>query len=129
MRKVSRWGSKRVRVRLLIVASPLRVRVMGHGPGRLPPMRGLLLIPRYTRSASSVKRPSRGASSTLYCWPMARRKNPNAVALGRLGGKKGGRKGGKARCAGLSAEERSELMRRAVLARWRRGKKGEKASG
>lgn len=53
---------------------------------------------------------------------MAKRKNPHAVALGRKGGKKGGRKGGKARWKGLSAEEKSELMRQAVQARWDKAK-------
>ncbi len=47
-----------------------------------------------------------------------RKKNPHAVALGR----KGGKKGGKARWANLTKEQRSELMRRAVLARWHRRK-------
>ena len=42
------------------------------------------------------------------------KKNPAAVALGRLGGLKGG----KARMAKLSAKERSELGRKAILARW-----------
>jgi hypothetical protein len=41
-------------------------------------------------------------------------KNPNAVALGRLGGLKGG----KARIAQLNPEERRELARKAVQARW-----------
>lgn len=41
-------------------------------------------------------------------------KNPAAVLLGRLGG----HKGGKARAAKLSAEERSEIARRAAVARW-----------
>ncbi len=41
-------------------------------------------------------------------------KNPNAVALGRLGGKKGG----KARAAKLTAEQRSEIARKAARARW-----------
>lgn len=41
-------------------------------------------------------------------------KNPHAVALGRLGGKKGG----KARAANLTAEERSEIARKAAQARW-----------
>lgn len=41
-------------------------------------------------------------------------KNPNAVALGRLGGMKGG----KARAAKLTAEQRSEIARRAAQARW-----------
>ncbi len=43
-------------------------------------------------------------------------KNPAAVALGRLGGKKGG----KARAARLSAEQRSEIARKAAEARWSR---------
>ena len=45
---------------------------------------------------------------------MAKKKNPNAVALGKLGGSKGG----KIRAAKLTAEERSEIARKAVLARW-----------
>ncbi len=46
-------------------------------------------------------------------------KNPHAVALGRLGGLKGG----KARTAKLSPEQRKELARKAVLARWAKRKK------
>jgi hypothetical protein len=42
-------------------------------------------------------------------------KDPAAVALGR----KGGLKGGKARAAKLSAEQRSEIAKRAASARWR----------
>ena len=45
-------------------------------------------------------------------------KNPNAVALGRLGGLKGG----KARIALLNPEERRELARKAVQARWAKEK-------
>jgi hypothetical protein len=45
-------------------------------------------------------------------------KNPHAVALGRLGGKKGGRKGGLARAARLSPERRQEIARRAAASRW-----------
>ena len=41
-------------------------------------------------------------------------KNPAAVALGRLGGKKGG----KARAAKLTPEQRSKIARKAALARW-----------
>ena len=41
-------------------------------------------------------------------------KNPAAVALGRLGG----RKGGKARAAKLSPERRREIARMAARARW-----------
>lgn len=43
-----------------------------------------------------------------------KRKNPYAVALGR----KGGKKGGPARAANMTAAERSESARNAVMARW-----------
>jgi hypothetical protein len=46
-------------------------------------------------------------------------KNPHAVALGRLGGLKGG----KARTSKLTPEERRELARKAVKARWAKYKK------
>jgi len=45
----------------------------------------------------------------------AKRKNPAAVALGKLGGPKGG----KARAASLSPEQRSEIARKAAAARWK----------
>ena len=51
-----------------------------------------------------------------------KQKNPHAVALGRLGGLKGG----KARTARLSAEQRRELARKAVLARWAKVKKKQR---
>ena len=41
-------------------------------------------------------------------------KNPAAVALGRLGG----RKGGPARAAKLTAKRRQQIARKAALARW-----------
>jgi hypothetical protein len=41
-------------------------------------------------------------------------KNPNAIALGRLGGKKGG----PARAAKLTPERRSEIAKKAAAARW-----------
>lgn len=50
--------------------------------------------------------------------PEAKEKNPHAVALGRLGG----RKGGKARAAKLTAKERSAIARKAAKARWDKGK-------
>ena len=53
---------------------------------------------------------------------MKPRKNPHAVALGRLGGKKGGPKGGKARWDGVTKAERSEIARKAAQARWRKGR-------
>lgn len=42
-------------------------------------------------------------------------KNPAAVALGKLGGKKGG----KARAKSLTAEERSAIAKKAAKARWK----------
>jgi hypothetical protein len=48
--------------------------------------------------------------------PKKRRKNPAAVALGRLGGLKGG----VARAQVLTETERSEIARRAAQARWHR---------
>lgn len=43
-------------------------------------------------------------------------KNPHAVALGRLGGKKGG----KARAKKLSADERASIAKIAAQSRWRK---------
>jgi len=43
-------------------------------------------------------------------------KNPAAVALGRLGGKKGG----KARAAKLTAAERTAIAKKAAAKRWKR---------
>jgi hypothetical protein len=48
--------------------------------------------------------------------PEERAKNPAAVELGRMGGLKGG----KARAAKLSAEERSDIAKKAAAARWKR---------
>lgn len=44
-------------------------------------------------------------------------KNPNAVALGRLGGLKGGA----ARAASLSPRKRSQIAAKAAKARWKKG--------
>lgn len=41
-------------------------------------------------------------------------KNPNAVALGRLGGLKGG----KARASKLTPEQRKEIVKKAAQKRW-----------
>lgn len=43
-------------------------------------------------------------------------KNPHAVALGRLGGKKGGR----ARAEKLTPEQRKEIAKTAARARWKK---------
>ena len=48
-------------------------------------------------------------------------KNPAAVMLGRLGGRKGGR----ARAKSLSPERRKEIARQAATARWSKDAKGE----
>jgi hypothetical protein len=45
-----------------------------------------------------------------------REKNPAAVALGKLGGKKGG----KARAEKMTPEERKESARKAAAARWKK---------
>ena len=67
------------------------------------------------------------------------RKNPHAVALGKLGGRKGGRTraanlsseelseigrkaglvGGKARAESLTAKRRSDIAKKAAAARWK----------
>lgn len=47
--------------------------------------------------------------------PEAQKKNPAAVALGRLGASKGGH----ARAAKLSAKKRAQIARKAAMARWR----------
>jgi len=52
----------------------------------------------------------------------SKRKNPNAVALGKLGGSKGG----KIRAARLTPERRREIARKAVLARWAKAKEKER---
>jgi hypothetical protein len=44
-------------------------------------------------------------------------KNPAAVELGKLGGQKGG----KARAARLTPQERSEIAKKAAVARWGQG--------
>ncbi len=55
---------------------------------------------------------------------MAKKKNPHAVALGKIGGAKGG----KIRAAKLTAERRREIARKAVLARWEKAKEERKPS-
>ena len=52
---------------------------------------------------------------------MAKKKNPHAVALGKMGGAKGG----KVRAAKLSPERRQEIARKAVLSRWAKHKNKE----
>jgi hypothetical protein len=56
---------------------------------------------------------------------MAKRKNPAAVALGRLGGKARVPKG----TAMLSTKERVEQAKKAAAARWGKRRKGAKRHG
>ena len=55
---------------------------------------------------------------------MSEEKNPAAVELGRLGGKKGG----KARAEKLSPERRKEIARKAAKARWDKKRQQEESS-
>jgi hypothetical protein len=52
---------------------------------------------------------------------MSKKKNPHAVSLGRIGGLKGG----KARAAKLTAEQRSEIARKASNTRWANQRKAK----
>jgi hypothetical protein len=52
-----------------------------------------------------------------------KKKNPNAVALGKLGGSKGG----KIRAERLTAERRKEIARKAVKARWAKARATQKS--
>ncbi len=56
-----------------------------------------------------------------YYHYMSEEKNPAAVELGRLGGKKGG----KARAEKLSPERRKEIARKAARARWDKKRRQE----
>jgi hypothetical protein len=56
---------------------------------------------------------------------MAKKKNPHAVALGKLGGSKGG----KIRASKLTAEQRSNIARNAVIARWEKFRKSKERAG
>lgn len=51
-------------------------------------------------------------------------KNPDAVTLGRLGGKKGGQ----ARAASMTAAQRSEVARKASNARWAKAREARAAA-
>ena len=57
---------------------------------------------------------TRGAKREALAKP-EKEKNPAAVALGRLGGLKGG----KARAESLSKKKRSQIAKKAAVARWK----------
>jgi hypothetical protein len=52
------------------------------------------------------------------------KKNPHAVALGKMGGSKGGKR----RAANLTPEERSASAKKAALARWAKQNKKKEQS-
>jgi len=58
---------------------------------------------------------------------MAKRKNPAAVALGRLGGLKAAGAGARAFFSQMTEEERRAFARRAALARWAKKKRRRQA--
>ena len=69
------------------------------------------------KESSDLEKVATGvAAETSENGPTSREstKNPHAVALGRLGAQKGGR----ARAKKLTPEQRSEIARKAVQARW-----------
>ena len=57
----------------------------------------------------------------MYNERMAKKKNPAAVALGRLGGLKGG----KARAEKLSPKRRREIAVKAIRTRWEKSRKSK----
>jgi len=59
-----------------------------------------------------------------YDYYMSEEKNPAAVALGKLGGKKGG----KARAEKLTPEQRSAIAKKAAEARWAKKREQEESS-
>jgi hypothetical protein len=70
-------------------------------------------------SRSCLKRYMHSPATSVIVGAMLRaRKNPHAVALGRLGGLKGGPLGGRARAAALSPRRRADIARRAAASRW-----------
>jgi hypothetical protein len=63
---------------------------------------------------AAIEAPLKQAKKPIQFRVQPKKKNPAAVALGKLGGSKGGR----ARAAKLSAEERKAIAQRAAQARW-----------
>ena len=74
-------------------------------------------LPRRSRDINQIAFAIVGeAAGTAPPSPAERPKNPAAVALGKLGASKGG----KARAENLSADERTEIAKKAARARWER---------
>lgn len=78
-------------------------------------------MPKRSRKASDenvtafeIMQAATGQPAKESAKPKPHKKNPAAVALGRLGGKKGG----KARAEKLSQKRRSDIAKAAAKARW-----------
>ena len=71
--------------------------------------------PEIARSVLDSVVPDAGDKPADDATPEEPKKNPAAVALGRLGGLKGG----KARAEKLTAQQRSEIAKKAARARWK----------
>ena len=74
--------------------------------------KGLNLLAASVVEAATAEQPQPAQEAKPEAIPEG--KNPHAVALGRLGGKKGG----PARAKRLPPEERKEIARKAALVRW-----------
>lgn len=74
--------------------------------------------PKLAKAQSSEQVDDTAAESSLATDQTQDGKNPAAVALGRLGGKKGG----KARAEKLTAEQRREIAKKAAEARWKKNR-------
>jgi len=81
-----------------------------------------MTMPNRSSKKMNVNRPAEAtadqATTEKQLWAKAieEGKNPAAVLLGKLGGLKGG----KARAAKLSAEQRSDIAKKAAEARWQK---------
>ena len=71
-------------------------------------------MPKRSSNKKTTKDPNELAAFIVEQTTTQPQKNPAAVALGRLGGKKGG----KARAAKLTPDQRREIARKAAQARW-----------
>lgn len=87
--------------------------------------RAMQVVREATEKADSDAKPATQPAATFYSTERSsqdhseemerEKKNPAAVALGRLGGLKGG----PARARKMTPEERSDAARKAALARWK----------
>lgn len=72
----------------------------------------------HAMAPATVRESGSKSSPQALPTPAKTEKNPAAVALGRLGGKKGG----PARAQNLSPKRRKEIAQKAARARWRQSK-------